>query len=110
MTRDDLIAAVVAAARADSRVQALLLAGGLGRGEGDAFSDVDLIAVVAPEDHGGFAAGRPHGLAPAPTSSTPTPRIPAFQSTASSRSSGCASTSPSRSLAECRAADRRRVR
>lgn len=54
MTRDDLIAGFTAAAECDPAVQALLLGGSLGRGEGDAWSDVDLIAVTDGADHGAF--------------------------------------------------------
>ena len=57
MTRDELLERVITRARADERVLCLLLGGSLGRGEGDAWSDLDLIAVVAPADHGGFFAG-----------------------------------------------------
>lgn len=57
MTRDDLLARLTVQAEADQRVLALLLGGSLGRGEGDAWSDVDLIAVVAPEAHPGFVEG-----------------------------------------------------
>ncbi|MDP3853057.1 hypothetical protein [Phenylobacterium sp.] len=54
MTRDDLIAAFAAHAEADPRVLALLLGGSLGAGGGDAYSDADLIVVLAPEHHGAF--------------------------------------------------------
>jgi hypothetical protein len=55
--QDELIAKVKAHAAADERVRALLLGGSLGRGDGDAFSDVDLICVVKPADHKGFTEG-----------------------------------------------------
>ncbi len=51
MTRDGLLSALSAAAETDPRFLALLLGGSLGRGEGDEWSDLDLIAVVAPEHH-----------------------------------------------------------
>lgn len=63
MARDELIARVVGAAEADLRVLALLLAGSLGRGEADPFSDVDLIAVVAPPDHAAFSGAALEWLA-----------------------------------------------
>lgn len=57
MTRDDLLARLTVQAQEDERVLALLLAGSLGRGEGDAWSDLDLIAVIAPEAHPAFVEG-----------------------------------------------------
>lgn len=54
MTRDELIATFAAGAEADPRVLALLLGGSLGAGAGDAYSDADLILVLAPEDHAAF--------------------------------------------------------
>jgi len=54
MTRDDLIAGFTAAADAHDGVDALLLGGSLGRGEGDAWSDVDLIVVTPPAAHAAF--------------------------------------------------------
>lgn len=57
MTRDDLIAGFAAAAGAHGDVEALLLGGSLGRGEGDAWSDVDLIVVTPPAAHAGFVEG-----------------------------------------------------
>ncbi len=56
MTRDEFIEAVTAKARADERVAALFLGGSLGTGKGDAFSDADMILVLAPEDHPAFVA------------------------------------------------------
>ncbi|MFT3964677.1 MAG: nucleotidyltransferase domain-containing protein [Sphingobium sp.] len=40
----------------DPRLTALFLSGSFGKGEADAQSDVDLLAIVAPEDQAGFAA------------------------------------------------------
>lgn len=57
MTRDDLLARLTGQAQADERVLALLLGGSLGRGEGDAWSDLDLVGVVSPEDHPAFVEG-----------------------------------------------------
>ncbi|WP_374573550.1 aminoglycoside 6-adenylyltransferase [Phenylobacterium sp.] len=54
--RDELIDAVATRAQGDERVRALFLGGSLGRGEGDDFSDVDLIAVVGADDHKAFVA------------------------------------------------------
>ncbi|MFN3521088.1 MAG: aminoglycoside 6-adenylyltransferase [Phenylobacterium sp.] len=53
----DLIARVTRHAEEDARVRALLLSGSFGKDEADDWSDVDLIAVVSPEDHKAFAAG-----------------------------------------------------
>jgi hypothetical protein len=57
MTRDDLIAAFSKAAAEHDAVAALLLSGSLGRGEGDAWSDVDLIVVTPEAAHASFVAG-----------------------------------------------------
>ncbi|UTP38993.1 hypothetical protein M9M90_17475 [Phenylobacterium sp. LH3H17] len=54
MSRDELIAAFKEKAAADPQVLALLLGGSLGARSGDAYSDVDLILVVASEDHSAF--------------------------------------------------------
>lgn len=54
MTRDALIVAFTQAAIAHADVDALFLGGSLGRGEGDAWSDVDLIVVVQPSAHAAF--------------------------------------------------------
>jgi hypothetical protein len=54
MTRDALIAAFALAAEAHADVDALFLGGSLGRGEGDVWSDVDLILVVGPTAHSAF--------------------------------------------------------
>ncbi|HEX5377042.1 MAG TPA: nucleotidyltransferase domain-containing protein [Phenylobacterium sp.] len=56
MTREDIIKAFADRARADERVAALFLGGSLGRGEGDAWSDVDLILVARPDHHAALAA------------------------------------------------------
>lgn len=56
MTRDELIADFTAAADRHEGVEALFLAGSLGRGEGDAWSDVDLIAVTSQDAHAPFVA------------------------------------------------------
>ena len=63
--RDALLGRIIALANDDARVTSLLLSGSLGRGDGDDWSDIDLIAVVAPEDHKGFVAGAREWLAPA---------------------------------------------
>jgi len=57
MTRDDLIAAFTAAAESHDGVDALLLGGSLGRGEGDSWSDVDLIVVTRSSAHAEFVEG-----------------------------------------------------
>lgn len=57
MTRDDLIAGFTAAADVHEGVEAVLLGGSLGRGEGDAWSDVDLIVVTPPAAHAAFVEG-----------------------------------------------------
>lgn len=74
--REALLARIVALAEADARISALLLGGSLGRGDGDDWSDVDLIIVVPPAEHAGFVAGLRgwleqaasvvHGFAPVP--------------------------------------------
>jgi hypothetical protein len=56
MTRDELIAGFTVAAEGSEPVEALLLAGSLGRGEGDRWSDVDLIVVTPAEAHARFVA------------------------------------------------------
>lgn len=67
MKRDDLIAGFTAAADAHEGVEALLLGGSLGRGEGDAYSDVDLIIVTSPAAHAAFVEGvRPWAASIAP--------------------------------------------
>ena len=45
--RDDLLRQTVAALAEDGRFVAAWLAGSFGRGEADAYSDLDLVAVVA---------------------------------------------------------------
>jgi len=57
MSRDQLVAAIAVKAQADHRVLALLLGGSLGAGRGDAYSDADLIVVLAPGDHPAFVEG-----------------------------------------------------
>lgn len=49
MTRDELIAKSQAVLERDPRVRAMWLAGSLGRGDADAYSDVDLLVAVAEE-------------------------------------------------------------
>jgi UTP:GlnB (protein PII) uridylyltransferase len=56
MDQAQLIAQITDRLRGDPDLRALFLAGSLGRGEGDRFSDVDLVAVVEPEAQDGFAA------------------------------------------------------
>lgn len=56
MNQQDLIDTVKVALRDDPAIRALFLAGSYGRGTADEYSDVDLIALVAPEDQATFAA------------------------------------------------------
>ncbi|MDB5535901.1 MAG: hypothetical protein JWQ65_776 [Devosia sp.] len=56
MNQQDLIDAVKVALAKEPTVQALFLAGSYGRGTADEYSDVDLIALVAPEDQLALAA------------------------------------------------------
>ncbi len=56
MDQAQLIAQITDRLRGDPDLRALYLAGSLGRGEGDRFSDVDLVAVVEAEAQEGFAA------------------------------------------------------
>jgi predicted nucleotidyltransferase len=56
--RDELLARVVKLLASDERVVAAWLYGSLGRGEGDAWSDIDLWVVVADEHIGEIVAGR----------------------------------------------------
>lgn len=56
MDQQQLITAATDRLRQDPDLLALFLAGSLGRREGDRFSDVDLIAVIAPEAQESFAA------------------------------------------------------
>jgi predicted nucleotidyltransferase len=56
--RDELLARVVKLLASDERVVAAWLYGSLGRGEGDAWSDIDLWVVVADEHIGEIAEGR----------------------------------------------------
>jgi len=62
--RDRWLRQLVAAAGADRRVRALLLAGSLARGEGDAWSDLDLVVVVSPDGLAAFRADVSAALAP----------------------------------------------
>jgi Streptomycin adenylyltransferase len=55
MQNDTLIARIAEAVTAQPVVQALMLAGSHGRGTADGFSDVDLIALVPPDDLPRFA-------------------------------------------------------
>jgi predicted nucleotidyltransferase len=56
MSREELIQSVIDVLQADDRVRATWLSGSLGRGAGDRYSDVDLVAVVAEENRAGFVA------------------------------------------------------
>ncbi len=56
MDQQALIAAVARALDPDHRIRALLLAGSLGKGTADAWSDVDLLAVAVPADQAGIVA------------------------------------------------------
>jgi hypothetical protein len=81
MTRDGIIEAVTAKAAADGRVLALLLGGSLGSGRGDAFSDADMILVIAPEAHAGFVAEArawAEALVPLLIWKPPYPNLPLF--------------------------------
>jgi hypothetical protein len=81
MTRDEIIEAARTKAGWDERVLALLLGGSLGSGKGDAFSDADMILVVAPEDHAGFVAGArgwAEALVPLLIWKPPYPNMPLF--------------------------------
>jgi hypothetical protein len=81
MTRDEIIEAASARARKDERVLALLLGGSLGSGKGDAFSDADMILVVAPQDHAAFVAGArewAEALVPLLIWKPPYPNLPLF--------------------------------
>ena len=49
MRQTEAIDAIAGAAMADGLVEAALLKGSFGRGDEDAFSDVDLYLVVSPE-------------------------------------------------------------
>lgn len=55
MDQQGLVAAVVDRLRGDPDLRALFLAGSLGRGDGDRWSDVDLVAVVEPAAQDAFA-------------------------------------------------------
>lgn len=56
MSRDELIERIVEVLQADGRVCAAWLSGSLGRGAGDRYSDVDVVAVVAEADRKAFLA------------------------------------------------------
>jgi predicted nucleotidyltransferase len=56
MSRDELIQRSIHVLQADERVRATWLSGSLGRGAGDRYSDVDLVAIVAEEDRAAFVA------------------------------------------------------
>lgn len=56
MDQQTLIARVAAVLEPDQRVRGLFLSGSFGRGTADQFSDVDLLAVVAPADQEAVAA------------------------------------------------------
>lgn len=55
MEQQALIARITEALNPDPRVRALFLSGSFGRGTADAYSDVDLIAVLDAEHHEAFA-------------------------------------------------------
>jgi hypothetical protein len=56
MDQQSLVARVATALEPDQRIRGLFLSGSFGRGTADEFSDVDLLAVVAPADHEAVAA------------------------------------------------------
>jgi predicted nucleotidyltransferase len=56
MWQDDTVATIRDDLADHPALAALFLAGSLGRGEGDAYSDVDLLAIVPPEAQAAFAA------------------------------------------------------
>ena len=56
MDQQQLVGEITSALRGDADLRALFLAGSLGRGDGDRFSDVDLVAVVEREAQEGFGA------------------------------------------------------
>lgn len=56
MDQQDLIAAIASAMSDKPAVRGLFLAGSFGRGTEDEWSDVDLIALVAPDDQAALAA------------------------------------------------------
>lgn len=57
MWQEDMAAAIAARAAAELPVEALFLAGSLGRGAGDRFSDIDLLGVAAAEHREAVVAG-----------------------------------------------------
>lgn len=56
MTQDELIDQLAAALRGEPLVRGLILASSFGRGDADAYSDVDFIAIVAAAQHEAVAA------------------------------------------------------
>lgn len=56
MTREELVAKAQAVFECDLRVRAMWLAGSLGRGDADAFSDVDLLVAVTEKELSGVRA------------------------------------------------------
>ena len=55
MNQQDIISAAKTAFADDEAVRGLFLSGSFGRGTADAWSDVDLLAVVARDDQRGVA-------------------------------------------------------
>jgi predicted nucleotidyltransferase len=56
MNREELVERMVEVLRADGRVCAAWLAGSLGRGVGDRYSDVDVVVAVNDVDRKSFVA------------------------------------------------------
>jgi hypothetical protein len=54
MQQQALIARITEALNPDPRVRALFLSGSFGNGSADAYSDVDLLAIVEAQEHAGF--------------------------------------------------------
>jgi Streptomycin adenylyltransferase len=57
MWQDQMVDRIKATLVDDAKVRALFLGGSFGKGVADAYSDIDLIAVVAPADQDAFNAG-----------------------------------------------------